>query len=91
MSYTIQFSKEADKIIEKYKKSNPIAYKKICRLIPELVNHPRNGTGHPEPLVAGNSVTYSRRISANNRIIYDIYDDAVVVLVLSIEGHYNDK
>ena len=91
MSYKIQYSKDADKIIAKYKKSNPIAYKKIASLIPELVNHPRFGTGHPEPLVAGNDITYSRRISAKNRIIYDIYDDIIVVLILSVEGHYNDK
>jgi len=91
MSYKIQYSKDADKTIAKYKKSNLIAYKKISRLIPELVNHPRYGTGHPEPLVAGNDVTYSRHISANDRIIYDIYDDVVVVLIVSVEGHYSNK
>ena len=91
MSYKIQYSKDADKVIVKYKKSNPIAYKKISRLIPELVNHPRHGTGHPEPLVAGNNITYSRRLSASDRIIYDIYDDIVTVLILSVEGHYDDK
>ena len=91
MNYTIQFSKDADKIIAKYKKSNPIAYKKIVGFIPELAEHPREGTGHPKPLVAGNSITYSRHISKKDRIIYDIYDDIVVVLIVSIEGHYDDK
>jgi toxin YoeB len=91
MSYKIQYSKDADKTIAKYKKSNPIAYKKISRLISELVNHPRYGTGHPKPLVEGNDITYSRHISANDRLIYDIYDDIVVVLILSVEGHYDDK
>jgi toxin YoeB len=91
MIYEIQYSDEAKKIIAKYKKSNPIAYKKVSRLIIEIAEHPRTGTGHPEPLVAGNLVTYSRRISANNRIIYDIYDDVVVVMILSLEGHYDDK
>jgi toxin YoeB len=47
MSCKIQFSKEADKTIAKYKKSNSIAYKKLSRLIPELINHPRYGIGHP--------------------------------------------
>lgn len=91
MSYKIQYSKNADKNIAKHKKSNPVAYKKIFRLIPELVNHPRYGTGHPKPLVEGNDTTYSRRISANDRIIYDIYDDIMVVMILSVEGHYQDK
>ena len=91
MSYKIRYSKEADKTIEKYKKSNPVSYRKICRFIPELVEHPREGTGHPEPLVSGNDVTYSRRITANDRLIYDIYDDTVAVFILSAEGHYDDK
>ena len=91
MSYEIQYSEEAEEDLAKYKKSNPIAYKKVYRLIPELINHPRHGTGHPEPLVSGDNITYSRRISKKDRIVYDIYDDTVVVLILSVEGHYNDK
>jgi len=91
MSYIIRFSNEAKKVIAKYKKSNPSAYKKISRLMVELIEHPREGTGHPEPMIKGNSVTYSRRISASDRLIYDIYDEIVVVLILSVEGHYGDK
>ena len=91
MSYEIQYTDEAVKDLAKYKKSNPIAYKKIARFIPELAEHPREGAGHPEPLVSGSNITYSRRISANSRIIYDIYDDTVVVLIVSVEGHYDDK
>ena len=33
----------------------------------------------------------SRHISAHDKIIYDIYDMEIHVLVLEIEGHYNDK
>jgi len=91
MSYEIHYSDEAEEIIAKYKKSNPIAYKKIYRLIPELVEHPRTGTGHPEPLIKGNNIKYSRRISANDRIVYDIYDDIIVILIISVGGHYRDK
>lgn len=59
--------------------------------MPELEEHPRTGTGHPEPLKSGNSVTYSRRITANDRLIYDVYDETVTVLIIEIEGHYDDK
>jgi toxin YoeB len=55
------------------------------------MDHPRTGLGHPEPLVGGDGITYSRRITAQHRIIYDILDDVVVVLVTALEGHYNDK
>ena len=91
MIYEIQYTNEADKTIEKYKKSNPIAYKKVVRLIDEIMKHPRTGTGRPEPLTGGNNIRYSRRITGNDRIIYNIYDDIVVVLIVSVEGHYGDK
>ena len=46
---------------------------------------------YPEPLVGGEGVVYSRRITAHDRIIYRIYDNEIYVLVVDIEGHYNDK
>jgi toxin YoeB len=91
MSYKIDFTANAQKVLEKYKKSNPVAFKKIIRFMPELEQHPRTGTGHPEELKAGNSISYSRRITAHDRLIYDIYDDTVTVLVIEVEGHYKDK
>ena len=91
MTYKVRYSEDADKSIAKYKKSNPAAYKKLLRLIKEITEHPRVGTGHPKPLVAGNDITYSRHVSKKNRIIYEIYDDIVVVLVVTVEGHYDDK
>lgn len=91
MIYTIEFSREAAKAVAKYKKSNPVLYKKMVKLFDEMMEHPRTGTGHPEPLKTGNNVTYSRRITAHNRLIYDVYDEVVTVLVLAAEGHYKDK
>ena len=91
MSYVVRYTDEADETIAKYKKSNPIAYKKVLRLLKEVTEHPREGTGHPEPLIGGNNITYSRRISGKDRIIYDIYDDTIVVLIISVGGHYKDK
>jgi toxin YoeB len=33
----------------------------------------------------------SRHITAGDRIIYDIYDDRVSVLIIQAEEHYKDK
>lgn len=57
----------------------------------DIILHPRTGIGHPEPLIGGNDVTYSRHIAGKDRIIYDIYDETVRVYVLDVEGHYNNK
>lgn len=89
--YKIEFTQIAIKTVSKYKKSNPVQYKKLVKLLNELMEHPRIGTGHPEPLKSGDSITYSRRISKNDRLIYDIYEEKVTVLVLTVEGHYDDK
>jgi toxin YoeB len=91
MSYKILITKTAEKTIAKYKKSNPFAYKKFLQLLPELQEHPKTGTGHPEPLLLCNSITYSRRITANDRLIYDIFEEIITVNICSIEGHYKDK
>ncbi len=91
MSYSIDYSLEAQKVIKKWKKSNSLAFKKLRALLQELEQHPRTGRGHPEPLRGGKDITWSRHITAHDRIIYDIYDEVLVVLVLDVEGHYGDK
>jgi toxin YoeB len=91
MSYRLDFTPTALKSISKFKKSNPRSFQKLSIILEELMEHPREGTGDPEALCGGKGITYSRRINQNNRIIYDIYESAVNVLVLSVEGHYNDK
>ena len=91
MKYAIAYSSDVQKTIKKWKKSNPRLFKRLYDLLPELEAHPRSGTGHPEPLKGGNDIRWSRRLSANDRIIYDIYDDVVTVLVIQVGGHYEDK
>lgn len=91
MMYQIVLAKNVEKVLKKWKKSNPQLFKKTAIILGELITDPRNGTGHPEALVGGNGITYSRHISAHDRIIYDIHDNIVEVHVIKIEGHYNDK
>ena len=40
MIYSLDFSKTAKKAVAKYKKSNPILYKKMEKLLDELMNIP---------------------------------------------------
>lgn len=89
--YRVDFSPTAVKSIQKFKKSNPILMNKLKQIFSELEEHPRSGIGHPEPLVHGSGILYSRRLTAKDRVVYEIYDDLVVVVVVSVESHYNDK
>lgn len=89
--YTVKFDTTVVKVLTKWKKSNPILFKKFERIIKAIALDPRHGIGHPEPMIGGNNVTFSRRISAHDRIIYTIHDEEVYVVVVELEGHYNDK
>ena len=91
MMYIIEYSKSADRTLTKWKKSNPQLFKKATKVLLDIMEHPRVGIGHPEPLVGGRDITYSRHITAHDRIIYDIYDETVSVLVIQCEEHYDDK
>ena len=89
--YKIEYSKEVDKTLRKWKKSNPVLFGKAQKVLIDIMQHPRSGIGHPEPMVGGGNITYSRRITANERIIYDVYDQIITVLVVQVGNHYNDK
>jgi len=91
MIYSIVYSKEADKTLAKWKKSNPALFKKYGKILEELMLHPRRGLGHPEPLKKGDDIRYSRHITAHDRIIYNVYDEIVIVEVIQLEAHYHDK
>lgn len=89
--YTIKFDEKVTAIIGLWKKSNPNLYKKFVKILISIAENPRHGIGHPEPLIGGEDVLYSRRISAHDRIIYRIYDKEIYVIVIDVGGHYKDK
>ena len=73
MTYSVSYSKAIDKGLKKWKKSNSALFKKYCRILEELMLHPREGLGHPEALVKGNNIKWSRHVTAHDRIIYNHY------------------
>lgn len=84
--YRITFDQAVIKTIALWKKSNPILYKKLNKILGDIILHPRTGLGHPEPMVGGGDTKYSRRISVNERIIYEIIDAEILVMVIEIGG-----
>jgi toxin YoeB len=91
MSYTLDFTEQARKDISVLKKSEPQAYKKLERLLLELQEHPTTGTGKPEQLKYNYAGKWSRHISDKHRLIYEIHEDVITVVVFSAFGHYKDK
>ena len=91
MIYTILLSQQADETIRLWKKSNPNLFKKTSKLLIDIAQHPRSGLGKPEPLIGGRDLIYSRHITGKERIIYNIDDDIITVIVVQVGKHYNDK
>lgn len=91
MAYSITYSPAAKEDLAKLKKSEPSAFKKAVKLLNELVEHPKTGTGHPEPLKGAPSNRWSRAITKKHRLVYRIFETEINVEVLSSYGHYDDK
>lgn len=89
--YEIVFSRRANEDIAKLRRYDPQAHKKAVKLINELMEHPRTGTGHPEQLSGNRSGQWSRKITKKHRLIYEIFDTEVHVDIVSAYGHYDDK
>ena len=92
MSYRLRFTSNAIKDIEYHKKSgDKKVLKKIEVLLEELTKHPKTGTGQPEKLKHDLEGYYSRRINRKHRLVYDIQDDIITVVILNAYSHYGDK
>lgn len=91
MAYSLEFKKQATQDLLLLSQNEPKAFAKAQTMIAELREHPRTGTGKPEPLSGDRAGQWSRRITKKHRLIYEIHDTEVIVLTLTAYGHYADK
>lgn len=88
--YNVIYVRRAEDDLRKLKRNEPDSFKKVVKLLNELAEHPYSGTGKPEPLRGDRSGQWSRRITKKHRLVYEVHDMEVIVLVLSAYGHYED-
>jgi toxin YoeB len=69
---------------------NKIVQKRIKILIDAIKEDPYKGIGKPEPLKHNLSGSWSRRITQEHRLVYEINDrnQIVILNILSLRGHY---
>lgn len=92
MIYRIILQPEAEKDLDAHiKAGNKLLLKKIYRLFEELQKHPEIGTGKPKFLRYKQSGIWSRRIDNKHRMLYAIENEKVIVFIISLLGHYDDK
>lgn len=90
---TIELTKKAEEHYKKLIKSGQKkVLKKVVQIFEELETHPREGIGNPERLKhQGEREVWSREIDKKNRLVYIIEEEQVIIFVISLLGHYDDK
>jgi len=68
---------------------DPKVTKKIGALLKDIQRHPYLGLGKPELLKHDRQGWWSRRITAEHRLVYRIEED--VIYVAQCRSHYEDK
>lgn len=87
MKYKIVLTDDAKNDIRRLEKSgDKKSLKKLLFLLGELEVNPEVGTGKPEQLKYFKVPTWSRRISEKHRLVYQIKENIVTILVLSAWG-----
>ena len=60
--------------------------KKVNALLQDIKRNPFDGLGKPEPLKHEMAGTWSRRITQEHRLVYEIFEESI--LVVSCRYHY---
>ena len=83
----IILSKEADNDLDEFKKAGDTnSLKKIKLLIEDIKFSAFEGIGKPEPLKHSLSGKWSRKINKEDRMVYELIDDTIIIYAL--KGHY---
>lgn len=73
--------------LRKLSQSNPKLLKKIFDLVDDILKHPFDGLGKPEPLKHNYKGYWSRRITNEHRLIYKV-DAEHNIIITALAGHY---
>lgn len=82
----IEFSHSALKDFLFFKKHNTPEYKKIKKLLENILITPFSGIGKPEKLKENLSGYYSRRITKEHRLVYCVTKNSIIIV--SCRYHY---
>jgi toxin YoeB len=83
---SITLSPAALEQLDEWKKSDPKILVKIISLITEISSTPFAGTGKPELLKHYLKGKWSRRITQEHRLVYEVTDTTIIII--SCRFHY---
>jgi toxin YoeB len=82
----VQFTPKAFAQYNEWREA-PEIQDKIIRLITDITRDPFRGLGKPEPLKHDYKGLWSRRITEEHRLVYEVRDDFIAIL--SCKYHYD--
>lgn len=85
---TINFTKTAFKEYNSWRNENRKLQDRITDLIEDILRHPFEGIGKPEPLKHHLKGFWSRRINEEHRLVYEVTESAINII--SCKDHYSD-
>ncbi len=86
MKRTISFQNNAFDDYSDWAFTDKKIFNKIVKLIKEIQRTPYEGSGNPEQLKYDKSGLWSRRITTEHRLVYEVTDDKIIIY--SCKGHY---
>ncbi len=84
---TILFSPEALRQLDEWKIQNPKIATRIVLLITAISESPFTGIGKPEPLKRNLQGKWSRRITREHRLVYEVTE--ISIKIISCRFHYD--
>jgi toxin YoeB len=82
----IKFEETAFGQYNEWANSDIKIFRKIAKLIVEIQKHPFIGTGKPEPLKHDFHGFWSRRITDEHRLVYQVKENEIIIV--SCKYHY---
>jgi toxin YoeB len=89
MLYKVDLDKKAQKQLEKVKKNQKLLLK-FLEIIEDIKQNPHSPNFKFERLKGNFSGYCSKRLDKKNRVIYKVLDDKIIVIIVTILGHYEE-
>ncbi len=80
------FTQSAYKQFEEWEKADKKMYTKIKELLKSIEKDPFTGIGKPEPLKHNLKSCWSRRITKEHRLVYQVTKETIIII--SCKFHY---
>jgi len=85
-SWCLKISPQAQEDLAWFRKNNRIAYQKSFDLTLAVIENPFEGIGKPEQLRFLGGNVWSRRVTHEHRMVYEIFEE--LIMVAAYRHHY---